>query len=267
MQFDGYTRVLAAAARRDEDRPIPAFAEGERLRLVDAGVAQHFTKPPARYGEASLVRELEKLGIGRPSTYAAIISTIQERGYVSLEKRRFSGRTHRGAGDRSSRRELRQPDGLLLHRRTRRRTGPDRWRRAWLARRAGRLLRGIQRPAREGRSGGRRDAGQRTDGHRRTLLPLRPPDAGPYGQHRRIPRLLRVSTAAEGALHEHPQPHAGGRGRGRRGGRRAGARRSGVAAVEAPLREVRDADGLLPDRCPAQAARVRQQIRTAGASR
>ena len=89
MQFDGYTRVLAAAARRDEDRPIPAFAEGEQLRLVDAGVAQHFTKPPPRYGEASLVRELEKLGIGRPSTYAAIISTIQERGYVSLEKRRF----------------------------------------------------------------------------------------------------------------------------------------------------------------------------------
>ncbi len=89
MRFDGYTRVLAAAARRDEDRPIPAFAEGETLRLVDAGVAQHFTKPPPRYGEASLVRELEKLGIGRPSTYAAIISTIQERGYVSLEKRRF----------------------------------------------------------------------------------------------------------------------------------------------------------------------------------
>ena len=89
MQFDGYTRVLAAAARRDEDRPIPAFAEGESLRLVDAGVVQHFTKPPPSYGEASLVRELEKLGIGRPSTYAAIISTIQERGYVSLEKRRF----------------------------------------------------------------------------------------------------------------------------------------------------------------------------------
>ena len=89
MQFEGYTRVQAAAARRDEDRPIPAFAEGESLRLVDAGVVQHFTKPPPRFGEASLVRELEKLGIGRPSTYAAIISTIQERGYVTLDKRRF----------------------------------------------------------------------------------------------------------------------------------------------------------------------------------
>ncbi|MYE84268.1 MAG: type I DNA topoisomerase [Gammaproteobacteria bacterium] len=89
LQFDGYTRVLAPAAGRDEDRPIPAFAEGQRLRLVDSGVDQEFNKPPPRYGEASLVRELEKLGIGRPSTYAAIISTIQERGYVSLEKRRF----------------------------------------------------------------------------------------------------------------------------------------------------------------------------------
>ena len=89
MQFDGYTRVLAPAGRRDDDRTIPAFVQGEPVRLVDSAVVQHFTKPPPRYGEASLVRELEKLGIGRPSTYAAIISTIQERGYVSLEKRRF----------------------------------------------------------------------------------------------------------------------------------------------------------------------------------
>ena len=51
--------------------------------------AQHFTKPPSRYGEASLVRELEKRGIGRPSTYASIISTIQDRGYVRLENKRF----------------------------------------------------------------------------------------------------------------------------------------------------------------------------------
>ena len=89
VKFDGFTRVQPPPARRDEDQPVPDFAVGEALRLVEAGVTQHFTKPPARYNEASLVRELEKRGIGRPSTYAAIISTIQERGYVTLEKRRF----------------------------------------------------------------------------------------------------------------------------------------------------------------------------------
>ena len=89
VKFDGFTRVQPPAARRDEDQPLPPFAEGEALRLLEAGVTQRFTKPPARYGEASLVRELEKRGIGRPSTYAAIISTIQERGYVTLENRRF----------------------------------------------------------------------------------------------------------------------------------------------------------------------------------
>jgi DNA topoisomerase-1 len=62
---------------------------GDALTATAFDPKQHFTKPPARYGEASLVRELEKRGIGRPSTYAAIISTIQDRGYVRLENRRF----------------------------------------------------------------------------------------------------------------------------------------------------------------------------------
>ena len=89
VKFDGFTRVQPPPPRREEDQAVPGFTVGEPLRLVDAGVTQHFTKPPPRYGEASLVRELEKRGIGRPSTYAAIISTIQERGYVTLENRRF----------------------------------------------------------------------------------------------------------------------------------------------------------------------------------
>ena len=89
LRFDGYTRVLPPGARRDEDTILPDFRPGEALRQVEVESVQHFTKPPPRYGEASLVRELEKRGIGRPSTYAAIISTIQERGYVSLEQRRF----------------------------------------------------------------------------------------------------------------------------------------------------------------------------------
>ncbi len=89
MQFDGYTRVLPPVAQKAEEVPLPDLAAGERLQLIDLKGVQHFTKPAPRYSEASLVRELEKRGIGRPSTYAAIISTIQERGYVSLAKRRF----------------------------------------------------------------------------------------------------------------------------------------------------------------------------------
>ncbi|MEE2783204.1 MAG: type I DNA topoisomerase [Pseudomonadota bacterium] len=89
MQFDGYTRVQPPASRKGEDTPLPDLAEGESLSFCDLEGVQHFTKPPPRYGEASLVRELEKLGIGRPSTYAAIISTIQDRGYVTLDNRRL----------------------------------------------------------------------------------------------------------------------------------------------------------------------------------
>tara|TARA_Y100001934_G_scaffold267082_2_gene347328 strand:- start:698 stop:3472 length:2775 start_codon:yes stop_codon:yes gene_type:complete len=89
MQFDGYTRVLPPASRKEEDTPLPDFQVGESLGLKDLEGVQHFTKPTPRYGEASLVRELEKRGIGRPSTYAAIISTIQDRGYVTLQNRRF----------------------------------------------------------------------------------------------------------------------------------------------------------------------------------
>ena len=89
LQFDGYTLVQPPASRKEEERPLPDLAEGETLNLKDLEGIQHFTKPPPRFGEASLVRELEKLGIGRPSTYAAIISTIQDRGYVTLTNRRF----------------------------------------------------------------------------------------------------------------------------------------------------------------------------------
>jgi DNA topoisomerase-1 len=89
LRFDGYTRVQPPTSRRDEDRTLPEYNAGEVLKQVAVEPLQHFTKPPPRYSEASLVRELEKRGIGRPSTYAAIISTIQERGYVTLEQRRF----------------------------------------------------------------------------------------------------------------------------------------------------------------------------------
>lgn len=89
MKFDGFLKVLPAAGKKDEDVVLPDLEVGEVLSLQALEPKQHFTKPPARYTEASLVKELEKRGIGRPSTYASIISTIQERGYVRLQNRRF----------------------------------------------------------------------------------------------------------------------------------------------------------------------------------
>jgi DNA topoisomerase-1 len=89
IEFDGFTKVQPPAARKGDDSVLPPLAVGDGLTVTEFDPKQHFTKPPARYGEASLVRELEKRGIGRPSTYAAIISTIQDRGYVKLENRRF----------------------------------------------------------------------------------------------------------------------------------------------------------------------------------
>ncbi|MGM3173203.1 type I DNA topoisomerase [Dickeya lacustris] len=89
LRFDGWTRVMPALRKSDEDRTLPAIEIGQVMRMEKLSPSQHFTKPPARYSEASLVKELEKRGIGRPSTYAAIISTIQDRGYVRVENRRF----------------------------------------------------------------------------------------------------------------------------------------------------------------------------------
>ena len=88
MQFDGWTRVHPQLSKGD-DKHLPDLSVGEVLTLKELNPTQHFTKPPARFGEASLVKELEKRSIGRPSTYASIISTIQDRGYVRLESKRF----------------------------------------------------------------------------------------------------------------------------------------------------------------------------------
>ncbi len=89
MRFDGWTKVLPMQKRSKDDEELPNVKEGELLNLDSLDPKQHFTKPPARYSEAALVKELEKRGIGRPSTYASIISTIQDRGYVKIEKKRF----------------------------------------------------------------------------------------------------------------------------------------------------------------------------------
>jgi DNA topoisomerase-1 len=93
--FDGFARVYTeghdddAAAAEEEERQLPPLAEGDTLRVLEVTPDQHFTEPQPRYTEATLIKALEERGIGRPSTYAATISTILERGYVTVAERRL----------------------------------------------------------------------------------------------------------------------------------------------------------------------------------
>lgn len=89
MTFDGFLKVYEVQDDENENRLPDSLQEQARLKLDRIGKEQHFTQPPPRYTEASLIKELEEKGIGRPSTYAPTISTIQDRGYVRMESRSF----------------------------------------------------------------------------------------------------------------------------------------------------------------------------------
>ena len=95
VAFDGFLRLYQegfddrGAEEDDEGRLLPPLAQGDALDRRGVTPTQHFTEPPPRFSEASLVKRLEELGIGRPSTYASIISTLQAREYVRLEQKRF----------------------------------------------------------------------------------------------------------------------------------------------------------------------------------
>jgi DNA topoisomerase-1 len=86
LVFDGFTKLWSTSSSGQQ---LPALNADQQLAVVDIKAEQHFTKPPARYTEGSLVKALEKEGIGRPSTYASIISTIQDRRYVEQRERKF----------------------------------------------------------------------------------------------------------------------------------------------------------------------------------
>ncbi len=90
--FDGFLTLYQEGRDDEEDeenRRLPQLKQDEPVKVADAKAEQHFTEPPPRYSEASLVKKLEELGIGRPSTYAAILEKLRERNYVTVEKNRF----------------------------------------------------------------------------------------------------------------------------------------------------------------------------------
>ncbi|MEL7569120.1 MAG: type I DNA topoisomerase [Eubacteriaceae bacterium] len=89
ITFEGYLKAYNNKTEEDEDNLLPSLSKNEYLNLVELKNEQKFTTPPPRYNEASLVKVLEEKGIGRPSTYATTIGTIQNRGYVSLEDKKF----------------------------------------------------------------------------------------------------------------------------------------------------------------------------------
>ncbi len=94
IKFDGFLALYQEGRDDEEDedsRRLPAMSEGEPLKRQNLAVTQHFTEPPPRFSEASLVKRMEELGIGRPSTYASILQVLKDRGYVRLEKKRLHG--------------------------------------------------------------------------------------------------------------------------------------------------------------------------------
>ena len=95
VAFDGFLKLYRedtddkAEGDEDDNRMLPPMSERDPLKRQKVDASQHFTQPPPRYSEASLVKKMEELGIGRPSTYASILSVLQDRNYVKLDKRRF----------------------------------------------------------------------------------------------------------------------------------------------------------------------------------
>ena len=89
IKFDGFLKVMKDNKKDDEEEILPKMSKGPCQYWSNIIDEQHFTQPPPRYSEASLVKKLEELGIGRPSTYASIISVISTRGYVETINKRF----------------------------------------------------------------------------------------------------------------------------------------------------------------------------------
>ncbi len=174
-------------ARSRTSRRCPMIEQGERVPVRAVTPAQHFTEPPPRYSEASLVKELERLGIGRPSTYASIISTLVDRRYAQLEQRRFFPTSLGESVEKVMVKQFPDVFNVGFTSGDGRGARQDRGRPAQLAARAQGLLRSIRDVARQGgcRSSHRRGArsvGRRERAVSRTVAASWWPRAGSSGR-------------------------------------------------------------------------------------
>ena len=231
LVFDGFIRVYTEGRDEgpDEDAEsrLPELSAEQVLRMLELLPEQHFTQPPPRYTEASLVKTLEELGIGRPSTYASIIQTIQARGYVRLGPEAVPARGRRGGGDgqadpalpRRRRRQLHRPDGGGAGRDR----GGQRHPRGRPA--------GFLRPVRGGAGAGRGEVRAVPGGDRGALSEVSDRGAGaraPTGAARPVRQVHRLRELPRLRLHQEPR---------RERTSRAGAAGRDVPRVRAPARE------------------------------
>ena len=230
--FDGFSAVYTEGrddgAEDEEERRLPPLAEGDVTTVEDVTPNQHFTEPPPRFTEATLIKALEEHGIGRPSTYAATISTILERGYVRVEDRRLRpeivGECRHGPARRVlrrlRRRRVHRPDGGGARR--------DRPRRARLGAAAPGVLPAAPRPRRRGPQ--EHPPPRLHDrGDRRGLL-AGPPDGHPPRAERPVPGLLALPGAQGIAAAARRGARAPGRARARPARSAARGRSSASAA-------------------------------------
>ena len=258
LVFDGYTKVQPPTGKGDRNAALPDVQVGEELSVRALDPVQHFTKPPPRYSEASLVRELEKCGIGRPSTYASIISSIQDRGYARVEGRRFYAEK---IGEIVTERLVENFEELMDFGFTAEleesldevALGKKQWKDV-----LGKFYSGFKKQVEAAGSemGGMR-ANLPTDTDH-SLPEMRTPNADPNGFHGSLPGLLGLRPTAQGALQVDDQSCSRGRGRQRRC-RRPRRGRGPVAAQPETLWSLQDHHVELPRRRRSQVACLREQ--------
>ncbi len=194
IKFSGFLALYEdardedAAADDDEGRILPEMTVGELLDLLDLLPEQHFTQPPPRYTEASIVRTLEEYGIGRPSTYAPTVAVIQDREYVDQAGQAPDPDRHRQDRQRSAGAVFPGDHGLPVHRQDGGRTGRDLRRQARMASDAALVLRSVR--ARTENRPRRDPVDERRGGNRARMPGLRQAAGDPLRALRQVHRLL-----------------------------------------------------------------------------